>query len=303
MTHRIKVNMLTLCVASSLLTACVSDSKHNNTSNTTSTSMAYAQSANSAYSGSRSPALLTIANASAFTMSLFDNEDFSDALNNEPDSKSRPNTIKQQRPTSTEGCQFGGTFSTTAGATVTTFNFTACQRAFASQFDGDMTLSVDAYDSRNNPINYSLGTDNLLRTEGSIKKSLIGSVRFLESANTITSTANLYRSDSRTSIQYLLKDFKLVDSQTDTVTGRIYRSNNGYIVLSSSVDLVTNTYGAPSQGYIYLNGAEGSTIKLSRPSDPTLRSYVSMELDADGDNIYEQQALVNVTIGSFESIK
>lgn len=309
MTHHTNISILTSCVAASLLTACVSDSKNNDTSNSSSsTPTSFTQSTIAAYTGSRDPAYLTTANAAAFTMSLFDNDDFSDALNNDPNQKARPNAGYQQRLVSTENCQFGGTFSTDetvhTETTVTKISFSACQRTYASPFDGDLTLTFSNYDNQNNPTIYSLGTNNLIRTLGTTSKTLKGSFHFVESANTITSTANLYRSDSRTNIQYLLQDFKLVDGQVDAVSGRVYRSLDGYIVLSSSADLVTNTHGAPSQGHIYINGAEGSTIRLSSPSDSTLRNdYTLMELDAEGDDIYEQQELVSIVVGSFESIK
>lgn len=293
MPHYMKVSALISYVAASLLTstACLGENKNDHS---------YAgqtHSADMTYTGSRDPAYLTMSNQYDFTLSLFENKDLADAVN-----------ITDNAP-STENCKHGGSVSTTAlvnpttGFDAITLNFTACRHNFVSQFDGKMKLTVDEYDLHNSPTRYTLSMADLLHTKGLIKNSLTGTIVFVEGANAVTSTANLYRFNHNTNTQYYLQNVKLIDGLTDSLSGRIYRSNDGYITLSSSPSLVTDDEGAPSQGQFYLHGADGSSIKMSKLSDPVFYDYVSTELDEDGDGTYEQQSLLIINKGDADPAK
>lgn len=308
MNRYLKAPIFISCLAASLLTAGVgSESKRD---------YAYINSADSAYTGSRAPAALTMHSTRAFTLALFKNESLGKTTENYGRAKPTQNLhgllIQQQyilntatpnvrhdslQRSTTDSCQHAGTvnvdenFNLTTSLSSVSFNFFACSQNSSSQFDGKMALTVDAFDARSDSSDFTISITNLSIIEGTHRNSYTGTIHALETDNTVTTTSNLHSFDHSNNTQHYLQNLTQVDAITDSISGRVYNGNYGYIDLSSSSNLVMNYANLPSQGYIYLHSTNTSTARISQPSE----SIVLMELDEDGDGTYEQQEILGIT--------
>jgi len=306
MSYPLQPSILISLLAASLLTACGGDSKTVDT-----------DPADAAYTGNRDQVPLTLSTARDFTDTLFDGEDFNDFADisgRAQASQNLPGLLKQQQyllniatPYSNNSslqqrsfdrsCDFGGSVNIDEDINILsrlgsfTFNFTGCRQTQAVQIDGEMFLIVDDYDSQGNPSETSLSMNNLSLAEDSIQNRFTGVIQNQVSGATTTQTTDLHSLNLSNNDQFYLQNLQIIDSVTDSISGRIYDGDKGYIRLSSSTDLMITGAGVPTQGFIYLHGADNSTARLSQSSD----SAITLELDEDGDGTYEHQEIVDIT--------
>jgi len=304
MFHSFKPSVFISLVAASLLTACGGDSKSVDTNP-----------ADAAYTGNRDQAPLTLSTARNFTDALFDTEDLNDftdisgraaATGNLPGLLQQPQyLIDIATPSSSHSslqqrsfdrtCEFGGNVNIDEDINILTrlgsftFFFTACRQTQAIQLDGEMFLIVDDYDSQGNPSETSLSMNNLSLVEDSVQNQFTGVVQNRVSGSTTTRITDLHSLNLSNNAQFYLQNLQTVNADTDSISGRIYDDEQGYVRLSSSADLVITDAGAPTQGFIYMHGANNATARISQSSN----SAVTLELDEDGDGSYENQEIID----------
>ena len=306
MYHSFKPSVFISLVAASLITACGGDSKSVDT-----------DPAEAAYTGSRDQAPLTLSAARNFTDALFDTEDLNDyadisgraaATGNLPGLLQQPQyLIDVATPSSSHSslqqrsfdrsCEFGGNVNIDEDINILTrlgsftFFFTACRQTQAIQLDGEMFLIIDDYDSQGNPSETSLSMNNLSLAEDSIQNQFTGVIQNRVSGSTTTQTTDLHSLNLSNNDQFYLQNLQTVNSTTDSISGRIYDDEQGYVRLSSSADLIITDVGVPTQGFIYMHGANNATARISQSSN----SAVTLELDEDGDGSYEHQEIVDTS--------
>ena len=304
MFHSFKPSVFISLVAASLLTACGGDSKSVDTNP-----------ADAAYTGNRDQAPLTLSTARNFTDALFDTEDLNDftdisgraaATGNLPGLLQQPQyLIDIATPSSSHSslqqrsfdrtCEFGGNVNIDEDINILTrlgsftFFFTACRQTQAIQLDGEMFLIVDDYDSQGNPSETSLSMNNLSLVEDSVQNQFTGVVQNRVSGSTTTRITDLHSLNLSNNAQFYLQNLQTINADTDSISGRIYDDEQGYVRLSSSADLVITDAGAPTQGFIYMHGANNATVRISQSSN----SAVTLELDEDGDGSYENQEIID----------
>ncbi len=169
-------------------------------------------------------------------------------------------------------------------------------------YNGIVTVSVAGFDMGNGVM-----TDGTLSftlwtiTSASGDVSLTGSMRLQENLqnNTDALTINLDGRDNSTRDTFRYQNFVVTTvydniffptTMTETDTGRAYLGQYGYVEVTTTTPL---TYASSSQenpnsgGPIILSGAGGSRAAVT----PIASSYVKIEVDADGDGIYESKNL------------
>lgn len=167
-------------------------------------------------------------------------------------------------------------------------------------YDGNLTVRVDGFDVVNSLI--TDGTANFtswkIQSE-TINYELSGTMRIQESAlsNISTQTYNLDGQDKISNTKFRFENFVEIitydnilnpTSKTESYSGRLYVDNYGYVNVSTASPLVYSSalqQNPGSGGPILLSGAGSSKASLT----PYSTSYVEIDVDADGDNIYESR--------------
>ncbi len=167
-------------------------------------------------------------------------------------------------------------------------------------YDGTVTFNVDAFD-----MTYGMITDGTMRfTSWTIKSangnvSLSGSMRVQESlpSNSDTVTVNMDGLDNNTGDTFRFENFVVAyyynnilspTSGSESLSGLVYVGAYGYVqVTTSSVLVYSSTMQScpDSGGPIILIGAGNSKAAVTSIST----SYVKIEVDADGDAVFESQ--------------
>jgi hypothetical protein len=188
-------------------------------------------------------------------------------------------------------------YTGTGSLTMTYSNFNDGDGA---TYNGIVTVSVAGFDMGSGII-----TDGTLSftlwtiTSASGDVSLTGSMRIQENLqnNTDTLTINLDGRDNSTRDTFRYRNFVVTtvydniyspSTKTETDTGRVYIGQYGYVDVTITTPL---TYASSSQenpnsgGPIILSGADGSKAAIT----PLSTIYVKIEVDAEGDGIYESR--------------
>ncbi len=165
-------------------------------------------------------------------------------------------------------------------------------------YDGTVTVSVTGFD-----MTYGIITDATMNfTLWTIKSansnvSLSGSIRVQESLqnNSDTLTVNMDGRDNLTNDTYRYENFVVIyvynnvlypSSGSETESGRVYIGPYGYVDVTTTIPFTytTNSQENPnSGGPIILSGAGNSKAAIT----PISASYVKIEVDADGDGVFE----------------
>jgi outer membrane protein assembly factor BamB len=167
-------------------------------------------------------------------------------------------------------------------------------------YDGNLTVRVDGFDVVNSLI--TDGTANFTSWKiqsGTINYELSGTMRIQESAlsNISTQTYNLDGQEKISNTKFRFENFVEIitydnilnpTSKTEAYSGRLYVDNYGYVNVSTASPLVYSSalqQNPGSGGPILLSGAGSSKASLA----PYSTSYVEIDVDADGDNVYESR--------------
>lgn len=178
-------------------------------------------------------------------------------------------------------------------------------RTGEAMLSGEATLLIVAYD-----LTYDIPTDatysftNLTLTIRGESYRMSGSVRDQQSiaSNTETLTINMITQDELS--DETIKDDNLViiivsddildpSSYTETLSGRVYDSEHGYVDVTTVSDIVFSSINqeCPDSGQLRLDGAANASIRVTAISAALIR----LEVDRDGDSSYEINAILGCT--------
>jgi hypothetical protein len=167
--------------------------------------------------------------------------------------------------------------------------------------DGTIRFKIDVFDTPHGLITDGTMSFTLWRTRSANSDiSLTGSIRVQESFdnNSDTLTVNVDGRDNSTRDTFRFQNFEettVYDSilypatGTETISGRVYVRQYGYVEVTTTTPL---NYTSSSQenpdsgGPVILAGAGGSKAKIT----PISTLNVTIDVDADGNNIYEYTA-------------
>ncbi len=167
-------------------------------------------------------------------------------------------------------------------------------------YDGTVTFKVDGFDMMNGMItdatmNFTLWT---IKSANS-NVSLSGSIRVQESLqnNSDTLTVNMDGRDNIVNDTFRFQNFTITfsynnvlspPSSSETYIGQVYVGPYGYVDVSTTSPFVYSSYlqeNPNSGGPIILIGAGNSKAAIT----PISTSYVKIEVDADGNGVYESK--------------
>jgi hypothetical protein len=167
--------------------------------------------------------------------------------------------------------------------------------------DGSAVLSIHAYDKANDIITSSdmtLKELSVSSTENSI--SMGGSIHMENDLDTLTNTEIINVNGQNEFLNETFRLANVVVKQTydkwyaptvcsETTTGRVYMESEGYVDIQQVNPFIYNHFGSfnvdvPDSGGSWIfSGASGSSAKIT----PLSISQVIIEVDADGDGIFE----------------
>jgi len=165
--------------------------------------------------------------------------------------------------------------------------------------DGTVTARIDGYDFMYDMITDMTMNFKLLTLRSAIyDMSMSGSMRLQESAqtNSDTMTINVVTRDNASKETSRFENYvqtttydniMMPTSASETYTGRVYAEKYGYVDVSTiSPCMYTNPQAAPdSGGPIIFSGAGNTKARIT----PLSTSNVSIEVDDDGDDVFEAQ--------------
>lgn len=140
--------------------------------------------------------------------------------------------------------------------------------------------------------NITISFDNLSMSGSTLSVTLVGSLAWTYNYSTSSDTLNMNvvlidKSDSKT---YWFNNYEIATTYgdgylTQTLSGRFYAPDNGFVDLSTQQSLVAN-YGNswPSQGTLKFSGTSGTWITLT-----FLARTLSIAADTDGNGVVEWQ--------------
>ena len=166
--------------------------------------------------------------------------------------------------------------------------------------DGTVTFKVDGFDMSSGMItdgtmSFTLWTIN----STSSNVSLSGSIRVQESLqnNGVTMSVNMDGRDNIANDTFRFQNFVITmnynnmlspNSETSIFSGRVFVGAYGYVDVSTTSPFVCSSYpqeNPDSGGPIILIGAGNSKAAVT----PISTNYVKIEVDADGDAVFESQ--------------
>lgn len=320
-------SIATMASFSLLLTACGSGG---GTETESAVSNASA-SADSAYTGSRNPALLDEENTIKFASLVFGNANF-DGLMQRSDSevalvdqsvslvlanqsliKFAESSVKQSRfsaraVSETNACVGGGTSRVEGnvddfGEGTVNIYVNDCTTEDGMILNGNSTMVIHS-DGLNNVFSHTLSFENLTLRQGNISFTQTGeskSYQKITDYSTSSQTLNLYGSSTEFTDDFLIKKFVITNNINnlglDSLSGQVYLQSEGYVSLSSTSDLKLSFQDTPDQGEISMVGASNSKARLY-PNPTYANSFNNygyiMDLDSNGDGDYEYSSIQTV---------
>lgn len=273
-----KSPMLVICVTASLLTACIGESDNISV-----------DIADAAYTGNRTPLYLTM---DSLSNSIQPANTFSELV------RHQESLLEIIQSPSNNPCPSGGTLSISDNFKIRTltasrtYNFSNCYQDTSNKIDGLITLTAKDITTNALPETFTIETPNLTLSQGDYKNSFTGTIQVKQGNGVWDVTADLHNLNHNENTEYYLENFRVVNSETETgsISGRIYNSANGYVTISSSPDLRIDD----GQGFIYLEGADSSVARISKASESDVYESLLLELDKDGDHAYEEQGSIGL---------
>ena len=163
--------------------------------------------------------------------------------------------------------------------------------------NGTMTITVSAVDAANNPTSMSITFTDFSTTDATGTSRMGGSISLARVGNTETLTMDFVAVAS-TGESFKMQNFKLVSTYdtfnallSDSISGRLYDSVSGYIDITTTNPLLYSPAGSfypSSGGPMIITGANNAKIRMT----PVNATDVTIEVDADGDGIYESTQTV-----------
>lgn len=220
--------------------------------------------------------------------------------------------------TSTTHCQVSGSYAVTANdndnsqtfssGDVVSIAFAQCRDSSADIIDGTVTLTTSQV-SNNGSFNGSFAFQHVSVSGGNTTYTINGNVSLGETESDTTSVYNLtvgnsgltvaVASNSSTGYSDTLtyeSGMAIVETDLSNETQLTLNGSfdstllQGHVTLQTLAPIIvlgTNAY--PSSGQLKVTGANGSVLLLTAASDTQLR----LQLDAQGDTVYEGDTLMN----------
>ncbi|MCG3113649.1 MAG: VCBS repeat-containing protein [Candidatus Manganitrophus sp. SB1] len=217
-----------------------------------------------------------------------------------------PNPVNE-----TEDCTSSGTVTITGainddGTGTLKFHYVDCDDGDGFMTNGDATFQVDAVDPGTGIILDGTIQSTALRTEDSLSEVIFnGSIRsqvLLSDQREILIVNGIFK-DSRSAklfklesvvIVFVYDDYLNPTRHTESISGRIYDSVEGYVNIATGSPLIFSNEGLnfpDDGGLLVIIGAEGSRARLLAIS----ASKARIEVDTDGDGIFETAAFYSWT--------
>jgi chloramphenicol 3-O-phosphotransferase len=193
-----------------------------------------------------------------------------------------------------------GTLDSNTGLGTLTFTYENYNDGDGYTYDGAVTAQVNAFDLTyftitDATLSFSLWT---IKSNG-VDVSLSGSMRMQMNlqTNSETLTVNMDGRDNMMEETFRFQNFVVTEvynnilypsSETESFSGRVYAAPYGYVDVSTVSPFVYSFYpqtNPDSGGPVALAGAGGSMAAVT----PLSTSSVQIEVDADGDAVFETQ--------------
>jgi hypothetical protein len=200
----------------------------------------------------------------------------------------------------TIGCLDGGSLSFSLSSDdVTgdfngTFNFINCAEG-GTTITGNTTVSgtINLSSFLFDPINFVFNPVTVV--SGAESYTMSGTVNISESGIGATIVMNVRLRNNNTEMVEWMNNvtISVIDMGPFvemTLTGRYYHPEHGYVDIATIDALRINDFDQfPSSGQIIITGASGSKARLTATSN----TQYTLEVDADGDDIYEPLTIEN----------
>lgn len=286
-----------------------------------------------AYTGSRDPSLLDESSAAIFASLVVGDSTSSDSLQSRGAANntllldqpamltSLSNTIlnKQQNSqllgrsvSQTISCDYGGTASVAGDLNdeeetgVLVYTYQNCQLEEGITLNGKTSTTIHSSFA---PESSTVAFDSLETTSNGETYTLIGTIKNTESYSqessqnitTETEVINLTTVHSASQFKTYFQNYTSTkatnfgDLTEQSLSGRVFLSNLGYVTVSTSANYITDNNSQseiPEQGTILLTGASQSQSRISGAVDGSQDNY-QLNLDKDGDNVYELTSVQN----------
>ena len=238
---------------------------------------------------------------------------------------STSNSLQARSVSETTACEFGGSVSVagevddSAETGILIYTFKDCEIEDNTIING---LASEEVHSRYDPESSVLSYDDLKLSQSGESFTLVGTIAYTTEYSVradgneettekqITNLASTHASSGLTSY---LKDYTSMrylsyNEEQQSVSGKIYLSTEGYATVSTSSDYSTDSHSGsiiPRQGDLYLTGASLSKGRIRNSANEQIYYTLAyrLDLDTDGDNIYELTSIQDSYSGTTSALK
>lgn len=212
--------------------------------------------------------------------------------------KSTGYTLAAAKPVNdTIACPNGGTtkisgeVDKSTGIGVVTLAMTNCITTIGKS-NGNVQLAITSYDlAARKPTAFTLTFQNLKVDYPIVSYTAVGTQSYSVVQGIETTTSNIHRLNHTTNKQSLIKNYQVVSiSPYDTrfkLSGQAYLQDYGYVSVSTLENVVFSDAGIPIAGKARLAGANNSKLQITATT-----SNMMLELDSNGDNVYEETSYI-----------
>ena len=202
-----------------------------------------------------------------------------------------------------EICYGGGSISisgelNSANIGKVTFQMNNCSEDDVT-VNGSIVMNITKYDSNSDePSEYTISFNNLSMSFQGETFNAIGTQSFVRDNSFYkkTITTNMLQTDNNGK-QTLTKNFTARTEDLYTVfSGKIYLEDHGYVDVTTPESVRVNDNRLSYVGYIQLTGAASSIVKISPEFTGIFSDRHRIDLDTDGDGVFEYISLNDDTI-------
>lgn len=274
------------------------------------------------YTGSKSPAVISTTNAKTLVVGAVDGSESGVILglkSEGQDNQSSPTILDMSKILSDSVNQIDSSDTLTARAAKTvndsgssgcfsynfniddvtgsfngTFTYSSCTEG-GTTISGTMNVSGTIELSTSLITQITFSTNSLTVSSGSESFTMAGTISMSVSGSSFTMTVDFLLQNNATNIVVWLENVSFTATDNFSylefsISGRFYHPDHGYVDIVTNLPIRINYSDLnPYDGQITVNGAVGSSARMTMTSN----THYTLEIDEDGDSIYETTTTEN----------